>query len=82
MAFAWTGALLVFRKQGDSDEAGAKVAAALESNPHIPAFMLGRKRLPRRLPDLIGFGDERARLFDEDGNPLITGPSSSLPVAR
>ena len=57
-AFAWTGALLAFRKQGDGAEAREKLAAALECNPHIPAFMLGRKKLPRRLPDQIGFGDE------------------------
>ncbi len=24
----------------------------------FPMFILGRKKLPRRLPDLIGFGDE------------------------
>jgi hypothetical protein len=53
-----TGALLAFRKQGDGAEAREKLAAALECNPHIPAFMLGRKKLPRRLPDQIGFGDE------------------------
>ncbi len=57
-AFAWTGALLAFRGQGDGTEAREKLAAAIESNPHVPMFMLGRKRLPRRLPDLIGFGDE------------------------
>jgi tetratricopeptide (TPR) repeat protein len=57
-AFAWTVVLLVFRRHGDSAESGEKLAAALESNPHVPAYMLGRKKLPRRLPDLIGFGDE------------------------
>lgn len=54
----WTGALLVFRKQGDGPESREKLAAALESNSHVPAYMLGDKKLPRRLPDLIGFGDE------------------------
>ncbi len=48
----------LFRWQGDSAEALETLAAALESNPHVPTFMLGCKRLPRRLPDLIGFGDE------------------------
>jgi len=57
-AFAWTVALLAFRRHNDSPESGEKLAAALESNPHVLAYMLGRKKLPRRLPDLIGFGDE------------------------
>lgn len=54
----WTDALLVFRKQGDSPESREKLAAALVSNSHVPAYLLGRKKLPRRLPDMIGFGDE------------------------
>jgi len=57
-AFAWTETLLAFRREGDGAEAREKLAAALESNPHVPTFVLGRKKLPRRLPDLIGFGDE------------------------
>jgi tetratricopeptide (TPR) repeat protein len=54
----WTGALLAFRQQSDHTDARARLAAALEVNPHIPAFLLGKKPLPRRLPDLVGFGDE------------------------
>ena len=54
----WTSALLAFRKQGDDSNSHAKLAAALETNPHVPAFLLGKKKLPRALPDLVGFGDE------------------------
>jgi tetratricopeptide (TPR) repeat protein len=54
----WTSALLAFRKQGDNPDSRSRLAAALEVNPHIPAFLLGKKQLPRRLPDLVGFGDE------------------------
>ncbi len=57
-ASAWTGALLAFRRHDGSAEARERLAAAFESNPHVPMFILGRKKLPRRLPDLIGFGDE------------------------
>jgi tetratricopeptide (TPR) repeat protein len=57
-AFPWTLALIAFRRHGDNNESGNKLAAALGRNPHVPAYMLGRKELPRRLPDLIGFGDE------------------------
>ena len=34
-------------------------AAAERGNRYVPAYLLGKKRLPSRLPDLIGSGDER-----------------------
>jgi len=55
--FAYTKALAAFRRQGDSSEARALLAEARESNPHVPAYLSGRKRLPARLPDYVGFGD-------------------------
>ena len=35
------------------------LAAALASNPHVPAYLLGHKPLPRVLPAYTGLGDER-----------------------
>jgi tetratricopeptide (TPR) repeat protein len=54
----WTRALLAFREHGDVDESRHLLATALERNPHIPDYLLGRKKLPRRLPDYVGYGDE------------------------
>jgi len=51
-------ALLVFRREGDSAGARRRLKKALEYNKHVPAYLLGRKRLPRVLPDVVGFGDE------------------------
>ncbi len=56
--FAWTRALLAFRKLGDTPGSREKLAAALESNLHVPAFLLGKKKFPPVLPDMVGFGDE------------------------
>jgi tetratricopeptide (TPR) repeat protein len=56
-AFAYTKALAAFRRQGDSSEARRLLAEAREQNPHVPGYLSGRKRLPARLPDYIGFGD-------------------------
>src|SRR5205814_78726 len=56
-AFAYTKALAAFRRRGDSSESRAVLAEAREQNPHVPAYLSGRKRLPARLPDYIGFGD-------------------------
>jgi tetratricopeptide (TPR) repeat protein len=56
-AFAYTKALAAFRRQGDSPESRALVAEARERNPHVPAYLSGRDRLPVRVPDYVGFGD-------------------------
>lgn len=56
-ACAYTKALAAFRRQGDSSEARRLLAEAREQNPHVPGYLSGRKRLPARLPDYVGFGD-------------------------
>lgn len=32
---------------------------ALKVNPHVPDYLLGRRKLPATLPDHIGLGDKR-----------------------
>ena len=55
----WTKALFAFRTQGDNSKSRRALAAALASNPHVPAYLLGHKPLPRVLPAYTGLGDER-----------------------
>src|SRR5260221_6176000 len=57
-AFVWAIVLLAFREQGDCDDSRAKLTAACLNIPHVRAYLLGRKKLPHRLPALIGLGDE------------------------
>jgi tetratricopeptide (TPR) repeat protein len=57
-AWAWSRALLAFRKHGNGEEAKAALAEAKKTNPHVPAYLSGKKKMPKRLPDMIGFGDE------------------------
>jgi hypothetical protein len=52
-------ALHAFRVEGDTPHARAMRGEALQQNPYVPDYLVGRKRLPRRLPEYIGFGDER-----------------------
>ncbi|MBI4493314.1 MAG: hypothetical protein HY690_11055 [Chloroflexi bacterium] len=52
-------ALSAFRAEGDSKRARKRLAEAKKGNPYVPDYLLGRKRLPGRLPATIGFGDER-----------------------
>jgi len=51
-------ALHAVRTEGDTARAKTLRARAEQENPYVAAYLLGRKRLPRQLPDLIGFGDE------------------------
>ena len=54
----YTGALLLFWQEGASREATARLQEALKFNPHVPDYLLGRRRLPRQLPPYVGLGDE------------------------
>jgi tetratricopeptide (TPR) repeat protein len=56
-AFVYTKALAAFCRQGDSPESLRLRGEAREQNPHVPDYLSGRKRLPARLPDYVGFGD-------------------------
>ncbi len=54
----YTRALLAFRQQGTSSAANKALADALKENPHVTAYLTGKKRIPTSLPPLIGMGDE------------------------
>jgi tetratricopeptide (TPR) repeat protein len=54
----YTRALLAFRRDGAGKKADAALKKALKQNAFVPAYLLGKKRLPRQLPGYIGFGDE------------------------
>jgi tetratricopeptide (TPR) repeat protein len=64
----YSRALLDFRKKGDSPAATKSLKAALEENKHVPAYLLGRKKIPRHLPDYYGFGDENEAVVFAHGN--------------
>lgn len=57
-AWLYTRAIWMFRREADSPKANALLKKALDQNRFVPPYLLGRKRLPSRLPDYIGFGDE------------------------
>jgi tetratricopeptide (TPR) repeat protein len=57
-AWLYTRALLAFRQEGDSSDSTRALREALEENPHVPAYLSGKKRIPTRLPDYLSPGDE------------------------
>jgi len=54
----YTEALVTFRKYGAGARATKKLQAALDYNPFVPAYLLGRKRLPKEQAPYISFGNE------------------------
>ena len=65
--WSYSKALLDFRKHGVSPAAGKSLRAAIKGNKHVPAYLTGRKKFPRTLPDHYGFGDDNeAVIYVED----------------
>ncbi len=54
----WAGVLAEFRRSGDGDRACKALMRAQEANPHVAKYLLGRKKLPRALPDYVSWGGE------------------------
>lgn len=57
-SWLYSRALLIFRREGVCPKAKVRLRKALNFNCYVPLYMLGKKRLPRHLPDYIGRGDE------------------------
>ena len=64
----YSRALLDFRKHGDSQTASRSLKAALDENKHVPAYILGRKKIPRTLPSYYGLGDVNEAVYYAYGN--------------
>ncbi len=56
--WAWTRALVAFRRKGDSPEARKLLTAAKKANRHVVAYLLGKKPLPPEQPTIYSPGDE------------------------
>lgn len=56
--WAFTRALLAFRKQGDTAEAQRLLQAATKTNKHVVPYLLSEKMLPADQPDYYSWGDE------------------------
>ncbi len=61
--WAYTKALLAFRKSGDSADARKLLLAAKKTNKHVPAYFLQKKPLPAELPPFYSPGDENEALI-------------------
>jgi tetratricopeptide (TPR) repeat protein len=56
--FAYTRALAALARRGAGAQACALLDEARELNPHIPAYLTGRRKLPRKRPAYTVFAEE------------------------
>jgi tetratricopeptide (TPR) repeat protein len=54
----YNSALLAFRKGGASRRANKQLREAIEFNPHVPDYLLGRRRVPQEAPPYIQLGGD------------------------
>ncbi len=57
-AWDYTRALSTFRKEGAGRRAERALVDAFDTNPYVPFYLPGLRKLPRSMPDTTGFGDE------------------------
>lgn len=68
--WAYTRALLAYRKGGDSPEATRRLDEAMRVNAHVLPFLTGRKQLPPFMPPRYSPGsEEEAILYVESAAP-------------
>ncbi len=56
-AIRYAKALWLFRKSGAGPEADEALEEAMKRNPFVPQYLLGRRKMPVRIPDYHGYGD-------------------------
>lgn len=62
-AWAYTKALLGFRREGDTPATRKLLKTARAINKHVPAYLLGTKPMPREQPPYYGLGDENEAIL-------------------
>ncbi len=56
--WSYTRALLSYRREGATGRSLKILKEALRCNPHVPGYLLRKRKLPKEPPGRIGFGDE------------------------
>ncbi len=62
-SFAFSKALMAFKKEGATEEAYHCLQKASEVNEFIINYLLGFKKMSKKLPEYIGFGDENEAIM-------------------
>jgi len=80
---AWWGyfsTLLAYREEGDSADSRALRARALAGNRYVPAYLAGRRKLPKYPPAYVGIGDkDEAIAYVFDSRPAWRDTPGAIP---
>jgi tetratricopeptide (TPR) repeat protein len=67
----YSRAILMYRRGGSSPAATVSLQEALTNNPYVSTYLLGKKRLPKLLPEYIQLGQEsEAIAYAVDALPI------------
>ncbi|PWW03163.1 SEC-C motif-containing protein [Paenibacillus cellulosilyticus] len=58
-SFKYARVIVEYGINGRSPKLQSLIKTAVEHNPFVPTYLKGKKRLPRTMPDYMGYGDDR-----------------------
>ncbi|MHA7965359.1 SEC-C metal-binding domain-containing protein [Paenibacillus sp. CAU 1782] len=67
-AYHYSRVLVEYNLNGKTSRLTSLIKTAISHNPFVPAYLQGTKRMPRSVPNVIGFGDEREAIVYVSGN--------------
>ena len=75
----WPATLAAFRAKGDAPASRNALKRAIAANANVATYLLGRNKLPRRMPDLIATGNvDEAVAHVEQAMPTWTNTPGAL----
>jgi len=73
-------ALLVYRYEQDTENSRTYRAQALKCNKHVPAYLAGKRRLPKYPPEYVGLGDKNEAIaYAMDNRQAWLGSPGAIP---
>lgn len=74
---------MAFRTEGSSERAATLLKEAIQFNPHVPAYLLGHKKLPKQMPPYISPGQESEAMdYVVDATLIWMKTEGALPWLR
>lgn len=74
----YSRAILDFRKTGASTASRRSLKAALKANPHVPGYLLGIKKVPKKIAGSYGIGDDSEAALYAYGNAAVWGKTAGV----
>jgi tetratricopeptide (TPR) repeat protein len=62
-SFNYARVIVEYGQNGQTAKLKSLINQAVEHNPFVPAYLKGKKKLPRTMPDYMGYGDDREAII-------------------